>query len=106
MTDDALVASDETDDEWFSDEALAKQAAMRALPEGTTAPLELLFGCMEPRTQPEEHERCIHCGSDARDGQGGVSISKGVPWCYLCLGRGRDEDYEPETQSSVARETP
>jgi hypothetical protein len=78
---------------WYSDEALRKQAeAERLRLAGEPVPLTLLCGIMEPRTQAEPHERCVHCGSDARDQAGGGG-SHGVRWCGLCLGRGRDEGY-------------
>ena len=82
-------------DEWYSDEALRKQAEARSYSEGEPPPLSLLFGLLEPRTQPDLHERCHHCGGDGRDGAGGAEV-KGVRWCSLCLSRGRDDDYEPE----------
>lgn len=82
-----------TDAEWWSDEALRKQAELKEWPEGTPPPLALLCGLFEPRTQPEPHERCVHCGSDARPQAFGAT-SKGRPFCGLCLGRGNDEDYE------------
>lgn len=85
---------------WFSDEALSKQADVRAhIDAGTQPPLALLLGLMQPRTQPDQHERCVHCRSDGRDGAGGGE-SKGVRWCSLCLDRGRDEDYEPPTDKA------
>lgn len=61
-------------------------------PVSVPAPLSLLFGFCEPRTQPAHHERCVNCGSDGRDGAGGDE-RHGVRWCSLCLGRGWDEDY-------------
>lgn len=80
-------------DEWYSDDALQKQTEVkRIIDAGRKAPLTLLFGLMEPRTQPEPHERCVNCGSDARDRAGGGE-SKGARWCSLCLDRGRDEDW-------------
>jgi len=86
---------------WYSDEALAKQAAARDWPEGTPQPVSLLFGILEPRIPPEQHERCVHCGSDARDEAGGGE-SKGVRWCGLCLSRRRDDDYTPTTGKATS----
>ena len=77
---------------WYSDEALRKQAAVVALPKGEHLSLEMLFGMYEPRTQPAAHEACSHCGGDGRDEAGGGE-SKGVRWCSLCLGRGRDQEW-------------
>lgn len=91
---------------WYSDEALRKQKLADGWPEGTPVPVSLLLGILEPRTQPQEHEKCVYCGSDARDGEGGVSTSKGYPFCFLCLGRGHDEDFEPvDEKGSPAVET-
>ena len=81
-------------DKWFSDEALRKQAALKTMQErGEESALSALCGFLEPRTQPQEYERCVHCRSDARDKAGGGE-SKGARWCGLCLVRGRDDDYE------------
>lgn len=82
---------------WFSDEALAKQAALER-GEGTGGFSDLI-GIWEPRTQPTDNERCHHCGGDARDGAGG-------DWhfCGLCLGRDRDE-YHDDDYPDCARHT-
>lgn len=91
---------------WYSDEALRKQAeADRLKAAGEIVPLELLLGILEPRTPPEQHERCRHCRSDARDEAGG-SESKGARWCDLCLSRGRDEEYRrPSSDSALSAPT-
>jgi hypothetical protein len=69
----------------YSDEALRKQAALENWPEGKPVPTEMLLGVVEPRTQPQAHERCERCGSDARDGEGGHSRL-----CWLCYSRGEE----------------
>jgi hypothetical protein len=91
-----VTEHDQPADDWFSDEALRKQAVLRdwAGPDGP--PLALLAGMYEPRTVAGPHERCVRCGSDARDRAGGGQ-SKEVLWCGLCLDRGHDEDYTGDT---------
>lgn len=76
-------------EEWFSPEALRKQKRAR---EGDRS-FANLVGYLEPRTQPSLEERCQNCMADARDKAGG-SVRKHARWCSLCLGRGRDQDYE------------
>jgi hypothetical protein len=76
-------------DEWFSDAALERQRALREWPKDAgPAPLEMICGIWEPRTQPTEAERCHHCRSDARDGTGGRDVH-GFRYCDLCVSRGR-----------------
>lgn len=40
----------------YSDDALAKQAALAALPDGTVAPWSMLLGICEPRVNHEGDE--------------------------------------------------
>ena len=56
---------------YYSDDALAKQAALAALPEGAVAPVSMLLGICEPRVKPTDADRCNCCGLDARDSEGG-----------------------------------
>jgi hypothetical protein len=59
-------------DEWFSDEALRRQAEARRLDAaGERVPFELICGILEPRVPPTPEECCYHCGSDARSEVGG-----------------------------------
>ena len=76
---------------YYSDDALAKQAALAALPDGAVAPLSMLLGICEPRVKPTDAERCNCCGLDARDSEGGEAIKR---WCFICIGRGHHEDDE------------
>ena len=76
---------------YYSDDALAKQAALAALPDGAVAPWSMLLGICEPRVQPTDAERCNCCGLDARDSEGGEAID-GKRWCSICIGRGHHED--------------
>lgn len=85
--------SDLTPDEYYSAEALAKQAALAALPDGAVAPWSMLLGIAEPRVKPTDAERCTCCGLDARDAEGGQE-RHGKRWCFICLGRGHDEGDE------------
>ena len=78
---------------YYSDDALAKQAALAALPDGAVAPLSMLLGICEPRVKPTDAERCNCCGLDARDSEGGEAID-GKRWCFICIGRGHHEDDE------------
>ena len=78
---------------YYSDDALAKQAALAALPEGAVAPFSMLLGICEPRVKPTDAERCNCCGLDARDSEGGEAID-GKRWCFICIGRGHHEDDE------------
>jgi hypothetical protein len=79
---------------YCSDDALAKQAALAALPEGAVAPFSMLLGICEPRVKPTDAERCNCCGLDARDSEGGEAID-GKRWCFICIGRGHHaSDYE------------
>ena len=78
---------------YYSDDALAKQAALAALPDGTVAPWSMLLGICEPRVKPADAERCNCCGLDARDSEGGEAID-GKRWCFICIGRGHHEDDE------------
>lgn len=90
--------------EWYSDEALRKQAEVKRLTDaGEQPPLTLLLGIMQPRIAPEQHERCENCRSDAREQVGGEE-RKGVRWCSLCLDRGRDDDYEPAAAAKAESE--
>ena len=51
---------------YYSDDALAKQAALAALPDGAVAPLSMLLGICEPRVKPTDTERCNCCGRAPR----------------------------------------
>lgn len=46
------MSSSQTPEDYYSDEALAKQAAVDALPEGELAPWSMLLGILEPRIKP------------------------------------------------------
>ena len=76
---------------WYSDAALAKQAALAAMPEGETPPVDELLGVLEPRVPPSDAERCNCCGLDARDHVGGEEHG-GRRWCSVCVDRGHYED--------------
>ena len=78
-------------EDYYSDEALAKQAALDALPEGEPAPWSMLLGVLEPRIKPTADERCTCCTLDARDAAGGRE-RHGERWCAICLARGHDEE--------------
>ena len=78
-------------EDYYSDEALAKQAALDALPEGEPAPWSMLLGICEPRIKPTADERCTCCTLDARDAAGGRE-RHGERWCAICLARGHDEE--------------
>ena len=73
-------------DEWYSDAALAKQAALAA--SDRPPKWSDLLGLLEPRTQPTEVERCAHCRADARDDAGG-EIHDDRRYCGLCVDRER-----------------
>ena len=81
----------QTPEEYYSDEALARQAALVALPEGEVLRWSMLLGIFEPRVKPTADERCACCGLDARDAEGGQE-RHGKRWCFICLGRGHDEE--------------
>jgi hypothetical protein len=74
-------------DEWFSDEALRKQAKLEEGPVRWTD----LIGILEPRVPPTDEECCVCCGLDARDEVGGEEHN-GKRYCDICLGRGHHED--------------
>ena len=78
---------------YYSDEALAKQAALDALPDGARAPWSMLAGIIEPRVKATPAERCSCCGLDARDSEGGAEHD-GRRWCFICIGRGHHEEDE------------
>lgn len=84
----------ETEESWYSDEALAKQTALTALPEGAKPDFTMLYGIWEPRVKPTEAERCCCCGGDGRDEDGGRTRPDGKAFCSICVGRGHDEDEE------------
>jgi hypothetical protein len=71
---------------WFSDEALRKQATLAVMPRDLIN-WSHVRGVWEPRTQPTADERCRCCGGDAREGAGGSGTH-----CGICVGRGHDED--------------
>ena len=50
-----------------------------------------LRGICAPATPPTDAERCVCCTLDARDEEGGAEI-RGKRWCYVCIGRGHDEE--------------
>lgn len=76
-------------DDWYSDHANAQLAEIKRK-EAAGEPGSWLdwVGILEPRIPAKEHERCDHCGSDAREPSGGDGL-----FCGLCLNRDRDEDY-------------
>lgn len=74
-------------DSWFSDAALAKQAALEAHPKGAPVSADMVCGVWEPRTQPTDDERCRCCGGDAREDAWGNGR-----YCSICVGRGHDDD--------------
>jgi hypothetical protein len=79
-----------TEESWFSDASIAKLAEIeRKEAAGEPVSWSDMAGLLEPRTQPSDDERCRHCESDAREGAGGDG-----KFCGLCIGRGRDEDYQ------------
>lgn len=80
-------------DEWYSDEALQKQAAIdRMILVGEQPPLSMFVGMLEPRVPPTPEEQCSHCTLDARSETGG-EIRNGKRWCFLCISRGRHESW-------------
>lgn len=102
MSNEETSTGDYPADEWFSDDALAKQAALREASErGEKLSIEALFGIFAPRTQPTEDECCHNCGSDARREVDGRQ-RYGKAWCSLCMSRGRHDDYLDEIESSAA----
>lgn len=94
--------TDEIDESYYSDAALAKQAALAALPEGAVPPLSMLGGIYEPRVHPSADERCTCCGLDARDSEGGEE-HQGKRWCFICVGRGHHEDEDTPTRQQLRR---
>lgn len=87
--------ADETSEalSWFSDEALAKQAALaEKAARGEQTCVSDLLGLLAPRVQPTAEQRCHNCGLDGRPEVGGEQRF-GKAWCHICLGRGRDGDY-------------
>lgn len=85
---------------YYSDAALAKQAALAALPEGTPAPLTMLAGIYEPRIHATPDERCTCCGLDARDSEGGEEHHS-KRWCFICIGRRHHEDDDQHTRQQA-----
>lgn len=76
-------------DNWYSDEALSKQALADELAaRGERVPLDVIVGILAPRVEPTESEQCANCGCDARNEVGG-EVHGGKRWCGICLGRGR-----------------
>jgi hypothetical protein len=74
--------------DWYSDEALAKQAEIkRRTATGEPITTDLMLGVLEPRVHASEGERCHCCGSDAREEVGGNGRH-----CGVCMGRGHDEE--------------
>ena len=75
-------------DRWYSDSALVKQAEVeRKTAAGEPITIGDMCGIYEARTQPTEAERCVCCGTDARERCGGNGTH-----CYICIGRGHHED--------------
>jgi len=75
------------DEEWFSDEALARQDEIdKLIRAGKYVDSDLTIGMLEPRVPPTPDECCAHCGSDARDQVGGEEVA-GRRWCWLCHSR-------------------
>lgn len=80
-------------DQWYSDDALRKQAELDArIARGETVPLDVWCGLLAPRVQPTEAEQCANCEGDARDQVGGEEIC-GKRWCSLCVSRGRHTEH-------------
>lgn len=83
--------------DYYSDEALALQAEMdRLKAAGEPIPLALYCGIAEPRVKATAAERCVCCGLDARDDEGGEE-RYGVRWCFICVGRGHPEPQDTTT---------
>lgn len=78
-------------EDWYSDAALAKQAALDAKPDDYVMTVEDLLGLWEPRVHATPEERCVCCKSDARPETGGET-HHGQQWCSLCVGRDHHED--------------
>lgn len=77
--------------EWYSDEALRKQAEGDALiARGEPIPLDVMCGMFAPRVRATGDDLCANCDQDARQEVGGRE-HHGKRWCQLCLGRGRHE---------------
>jgi hypothetical protein len=90
------------DPQWFSDEALGKQALVDELNErGETVPLDLMCGLLEPRVHPTEAEQCDNCRSDARDEVGGLEFA-GKRRCGICVGRGRHNQHAVDAYGEAA----
>jgi hypothetical protein len=69
-------------DEWYSDRAASREAALEVThPEGRARWTDLMV-IWETRMQPSNDERCHNCGSDAREGAGGDGH-----FCGLHVGR-------------------
>ena len=85
-----------SESEYYSDAALAKQAAIAAARAvGKEPALSLYGGFLERRVPPTPAEHCNCCGLDARDDMGG-EVHHGLRWCYICLGRGHHEDLDAD----------
>lgn len=88
--------------EWYSDEALAKQALADELTaRGERVPMDVMLGILAPRVEPTEAELCANCGCDAR-GEVGGEAHGGKRWCGICIGRGRHIQYVADLSAVVA----
>lgn len=88
--------------DWYSDEALNKQALADELAaRGERVPLDLMVGILAPRVEPTEAEQCANCGCDARGEVGGEAHS-GKRWCGICIGRGRHIQHVADLSETVA----
>lgn len=91
-----------TSTDWYSDEALRKQALADELnARGEPVPLDVMCGILAPRVQPTEAEECANCGCDARAEVGGEEHG-GKRWCGICLGRGRHERHLAESRQRLS----
>lgn len=85
-----------SDDQWYSDAAIAKMAELdRKKAAGEPIGILDLAGILEPRVKPTGAERCYCCGGDGRDEMGGMEHG-GKRWCSVCVGREHHErdDFE------------